>query len=67
MRYIISGNDIVFVKTTKRYRPITVNFDPTDEDDQKILNWLEKNKSKTNSYSAQIRKALIRYMAEETK
>jgi hypothetical protein len=46
----------------QKYRPISVHFDPTDETDKKILDWLEAKKNKMNSYSAQIRKALLEYI-----
>ena len=46
----------------KKYRPISIHFDPTDKEDKEMLDWLDKNRSKTNSYSSQIRKALKAYM-----
>ena len=49
----------------KKYRPISVHFDPTDKSDKKILDWLDQNKSKTSSYSALIRKALMEYMKKQ--
>lgn len=47
------------------YRPITVHFDFDDDDDKKIIEWLEKNRTKKNNYSNHIRKALLEYIKKQ--
>jgi hypothetical protein len=49
------------------YRPITINFDMDDADDVKLVKWLEKNKSKNNNFSDQIRRALKYFIEQQTK
>jgi hypothetical protein len=47
------------------YRKITMLLDLAEKDDQKILAWLEKNKSKRNNLSVQLRNALKRVIELE--
>lgn len=49
----------------KKYRPISVHFDIEDSDDKTIIDWLEKNKNKMNSYSSLIRKAILEFIKNE--
>ena len=44
------------------YRAITINFDMDDDSDKLIVAWLEKNRTKNNNFSNQIRTAIKAYI-----
>ena len=52
---------------TYNYKKITMTLDLDEKEDRAILAWLEENKTKRNSISAQLREAVKIVMAGNKK
>ena len=47
------------------YKQLSIIFDLDVDEDKEMIEWLDKNKGKRNSYCVLVKRALKRYIEEE--